>query len=181
MYRTHTCGELRTENIGISARLAGWVDTIRDHGGVKFLDLRDAHGVTQVVFNDDSLLEGIHRETAVCVSGVVEARDEENVNQARTDSSSCARYDRGPRPVQKRPAVRDPQSTATREEVRSSTASSTCETGHPSKHRAALARNPLPRSRMKRSASSRSKRPFGGVVARGAGTTTCRAASTSKF
>jgi aspartyl-tRNA synthetase len=120
MYRTHTCGELRTENIGISARLAGWVDTIRDHGGVKFLDLRDEHGVTQVVFNDDSLLEGIHRETAVCVSGVVEARDEENVNpkldtglvELRADTIAVLGPCKNVLPFEIR------ESTATREEVR---------------------------------------------------------------
>lgn len=120
MYRTHTCGELRTENIGISARLAGWVDTIRDHGGVKFLDLRDEYGVTQVVFNDDSLLEGIHRETAVAVSGVVEARDEENINpkldtglvELRADTIAVLGPCKNVLPFEIR------ESTATREEVR---------------------------------------------------------------
>lgn len=80
MHRTHTCNELRESHIGSKCRLAGWVDTIRDHGGVKFLDLRDHYGVTQIVFHDDTMLEGIHRETVIAVTGAVMARDEENLN-----------------------------------------------------------------------------------------------------
>ncbi len=120
MYRTHTCGALRTEDIGQSAKLAGWVDTVRDHGGVKFLDLRDAYGVTQVVFNDDSLLDNIHRETAVTVSGVVEARDEETVNpkldtgriELRADAITVLGPCKNALPFDIR------ESTATREDVR---------------------------------------------------------------
>jgi len=80
MYRTHTCNELTEAHVGVRATLAGWVDTIRDHGGVKFLDLRDQNGVTQVVFHDDAMLEGISRETVISVTGTVEAREAENVN-----------------------------------------------------------------------------------------------------
>ena len=80
MYRTHFAGELRQENIGQEVKLAGWVDTIRDHGGVKFLDLRDFSGKTQIVLHDYSLLEGVNRETVVSISGKVRARDEETVN-----------------------------------------------------------------------------------------------------
>ena len=46
-YRTHTCGESRKENVGQRIKLAGWIDTIRDHGGVIFIDLRDHYGTTQ--------------------------------------------------------------------------------------------------------------------------------------
>lgn len=80
MLRTHICNELRENNIGTRATLSGWVDTIRDHGGVKFLDLRDQSGVTQVVFHDDAMLEGVGRETVISVTGVVEERDLENIN-----------------------------------------------------------------------------------------------------
>jgi len=58
-YRTHNCAELSKEEIGNRVRLAGWVDTIRDHGGVIFIDLRDHYGVTQVVVNDEALVKGL--------------------------------------------------------------------------------------------------------------------------
>ena len=80
MLRTHNCSELGVEHIGGKVVLTGWVDTIRDHGGVLFVDLRDHFGVTQVVFSDDSLLSGISKETVVLVEGVVTKRDEETVN-----------------------------------------------------------------------------------------------------
>ncbi len=80
MLRSHTCNELNTEHIGQNAALTGWVDTIRDHGGVIFLDLRDHYGVTQVVLSSDSLLEGVSKETVVKVTGTVTKRDEETVN-----------------------------------------------------------------------------------------------------
>ncbi|MBE6901010.1 MAG: aspartate--tRNA ligase [Ruminococcaceae bacterium] len=80
MLRTHTCNELNVEHIGQSVKLSGWVDTVRDHGGVIFVDLRDHYGVTQVVLSDDSLLDGISKETVVQISGTVTRRDEETVN-----------------------------------------------------------------------------------------------------
>ena len=80
MLRTHTCNELRTEHIGQAVRLCGWVDTIRDHGGVKFIDLRDHYGETQIVLHDESMLDGVNREATVCIAGEVLARDEETVN-----------------------------------------------------------------------------------------------------
>lgn len=80
MYRTVLCNTLRPEHIGQSVSLAGWVDTIRDHGGVIFLDLRDETGITQVVFHDGTQLEGIGRESVISVTGEVVARDAETVN-----------------------------------------------------------------------------------------------------
>ena len=80
MLRTHHCNELRPEHIGIRATLAGWVDTIRDHGAVKFLDLRDQHGVTQIVFHDDAMLRGVTRESVISATGIVRRRDDDTVN-----------------------------------------------------------------------------------------------------
>ncbi len=81
MLRTHTCNELRTDHIGQSVTLTGWVDTVRDHGGVIFVDLRDHYGITQVVLSDDKLLSGVSKETVIGVSGTVSKRDEETVNK----------------------------------------------------------------------------------------------------
>ena len=80
MLRTHNCNELSVQHIGESVTLAGWVDTVRDHGGVIFVDLRDHYGVTQVVLSNDALLSGVTRETVVSVCGVVTKRDEDTVN-----------------------------------------------------------------------------------------------------
>ncbi len=80
MLRTHTCNELSVDHIGQDATLTGWVDTVRDHGGVIFVDLRDHYGVTQVVLSNDSLLDGVTKETVVKVCGKVTRRDEETVN-----------------------------------------------------------------------------------------------------
>ena len=80
MLRTHNCNELSLDQIGAKVTLTGWVDTVRDHGGVIFLDLRDHYGVTQVVLSSDSLLDGVTRETVVSVSGTVTKRDEDTVN-----------------------------------------------------------------------------------------------------
>ena len=80
MYRTVMCNDLRKENIGQTVSLAGWVDTIRDHGGVLFLALRDETGITQTVFHDDSMLKGIGRECVISVTGKVVERDAETVD-----------------------------------------------------------------------------------------------------
>ncbi len=79
-YRTHNCGELRESDIGKDVRVAGWVENIRDHGGVMFLDIRDQYGIVQVVVHDDNLLKGINRECTVTVSGKVVKRDEDTIN-----------------------------------------------------------------------------------------------------
>ncbi len=80
MYRTVMCNALRKENIGQTVSLAGWVDTIRDHGGVLFLALRDETGITQVVFHDDEMLKGIGRESVISVTGKVVERDADTVD-----------------------------------------------------------------------------------------------------
>ena len=80
MLRTHTCNELRPDHIDQRVTLTGWIDTIRDHGGVLFVDLRDHYGVTQIVLSDDSMIAGMSKETVILVEGNVTMRDEETVN-----------------------------------------------------------------------------------------------------
>ncbi len=80
MLRTHTCNELRESDIGKEVSLCGWVDTIRDHGGVIFIDLRDHYGITQIVLSDDSVLSEIAKETVISAKGTVTKRDEETFN-----------------------------------------------------------------------------------------------------
>ena len=80
-YRTVTCGELRESNIGQQVRVAGWVENIRDHGGVMFLDIRDQYGVLQVVVHNDGLLKNINKECTVTLSGEVVKRDEDTINK----------------------------------------------------------------------------------------------------
>jgi aspartyl-tRNA synthetase len=80
MYRTLFCNDIRDEHVGKTVQLAGWVDVVRDHGGVIFIDLRDYTGVTQVVVHNEELLKNVNRETVISVSGIVNKRDEETVN-----------------------------------------------------------------------------------------------------
>ncbi|MVB10411.1 Aspartate--tRNA(Asp/Asn) ligase [Caprobacter fermentans] len=79
-YRTHFCGEVSEQEIGKEVRVAGWVENIRDHGGIKFLDIRDHSGVVQIVVYDDALLNEVSRECSLTASGTVVLRDEETVN-----------------------------------------------------------------------------------------------------
>jgi len=81
MYRTLFCNDIRDEHIGKTVQLAGWVDVVRDHGGVIFIDLRDYTGVTQVVIHDEALVKDVNRETVISVSGIVSKRDPETVNE----------------------------------------------------------------------------------------------------
>ncbi len=80
MLRTHTCNDLRIDHIGQNVTLTGWIDTVRDHGGVLFVDLRDHYGITQVVLSDDKMIQGMPKETVILVEGEVMRRDEETVN-----------------------------------------------------------------------------------------------------
>lgn len=83
-YRTHTCGQLRKEQVGQTVRLSGWVNTIRDHGGVLFIDLRDHYGITQIVISPDRAfykdIEHWRVESVLCFTGKVVARDASAVN-----------------------------------------------------------------------------------------------------
>ena len=80
IYRSHNCEELTKKNIGEKVRLSGWVDTIRDHGGVIFVDLRDHYGITQVVFHDENMIKNLKRESVISVSGNLVLRDTETIN-----------------------------------------------------------------------------------------------------
>ena len=80
LYRECTLDQISESDIGKEKKVAGWVENIRDHGGVSFIDLRDMYGVLQVVMRDTSLLKGISREDCVSITGAVEKRDEETYN-----------------------------------------------------------------------------------------------------
>lgn len=80
MYRSRTMNQITEKDIRSELKIAGWVENIRDHGGVSFIDLRDMYGVMQVVFRDTTLLEGIKKEVCLSIEGVIEQRDEETYN-----------------------------------------------------------------------------------------------------
>ncbi|WP_417723341.1 aspartate--tRNA ligase [Salipiger sp.] len=83
-YRTHTCADLTKANVGDTVRLSGWVNRIRDHGGILFIDLRDHYGITQVLCDPDSpvfsQVEKVRSEWCIRIDGEVKARDESLVN-----------------------------------------------------------------------------------------------------
>ncbi len=79
-YRDRTMDQITEKDVDQKLKIAGWVENIRDHGGVSFVDLRDMYGVMQVVMRDTSLLEGIAREECISVEGVIQIRDEETYN-----------------------------------------------------------------------------------------------------
>ena len=91
MYRTHTCGELRLPDNGKTVTLAGWVQRIRDFGGMTFVDLRDRYGITQLVFNPEKNLAVVEqakilgREFVIKVTGTVDERISKNKNLATGD------------------------------------------------------------------------------------------------
>ena len=80
IYRDVTMDNISEKNVGETVRIAGWIENIRDHGGVSFIDLSDMYGVTQVVMRDTSLLEGLNKEDCISVEGPIEHRDEETYN-----------------------------------------------------------------------------------------------------
>ena len=80
IYRDVTLNQVSEQDIGKTIRVAGWVENIRDHGGVSFIDLRDMYAVMQIVIRDGKLLEGIRKEQAITVEGLIEKRDEETYN-----------------------------------------------------------------------------------------------------
>ena len=79
-YRTNNCGELRSNDIGKTVKLAGWVQTIRNLGGMKFIDLRDEFGITQIVLSSDKeeQLKDVVTETVISIEGKVIERASKN-------------------------------------------------------------------------------------------------------
>lgn len=88
LYRTHTCGELDIKDVGKKVVLSGWVDRIRDLGGIKFIILRDRYGVTQVVVNPESpayeISQQIGREWVIQIEGTVSERPESTKTETQT-------------------------------------------------------------------------------------------------
>lgn len=92
LYRTKTANEIGENLVGQQVKLAGWIENVRDHGGVSFIDLRDFYGVVQVVMRDTALLDGLNKEDCISVEGVIEKRDEETYNpkiQSGTVELNC--------------------------------------------------------------------------------------------
>ncbi len=79
-YRTHYCGKIDDNDIKMRVRVAGWIENIRDHGGIIFLDIRDESGVLQIVSNDDHLFDGLTKESAVTVNGNIRKRNIDDYN-----------------------------------------------------------------------------------------------------
>src|SRR5437764_1403684 len=84
MFRTHTCGELRSNYIGSECTLAGWVQTVRKFGSITFIDLRDRYGITQLLFGEELIAQldanPLGREFVVQVTGMVTERSNKNAN-----------------------------------------------------------------------------------------------------
>mgnify|MGYP002410203698 FL=1 len=79
-YHTHLCGDISEKEIGRTVRVAGWVENIRNHGGVQFLDLRDHYGVVQIVVHDQEMLRDVNRECTLTAKGKVIPRDADTYN-----------------------------------------------------------------------------------------------------
>src|SRR3989344_5881740 len=88
MFRTHTCGELNAKNAGKTVTLCGWVDTMRDHGALSFIDLRDRYGFTQIVLNPEKNKgvfetgKKLRREFVVKITGIVNKRPKGTENKS---------------------------------------------------------------------------------------------------
>ena len=80
IYRNCYCSDITNDYVGKKIKVAGWIENIRDHGGVLFLDLRDETGRLQTVSNDDDMFKGLARESVVSLEGEIRKRDEETYN-----------------------------------------------------------------------------------------------------
>ena len=89
IYRDVTLNQVSEQDIGKTIRVAGWVENIRDHGGVSFIDLRDMYAVMQIVIRDGKLLEGIRKEQAITVEGLIKREMRKpTIQRSRPEPSS---------------------------------------------------------------------------------------------
>lgn len=79
-YRDNYCGLINEDLVNQKVKIAGWIENIRDHGGVIFVDVRDEYGTVQLVSNDDSIFDGLTKESTVTVDGIVRKRNEDDYN-----------------------------------------------------------------------------------------------------
>ena len=79
-YRTAYCGKITKDDIGKELRIAGFVENIRDHGGIIFVDVRDESGTIQTVSNDDKIFDDITRESSITLLGTIRKRSEDTIN-----------------------------------------------------------------------------------------------------
>lgn len=79
-YRNNYCGKLTESNIKEHTLLSGWIENIRDHGGIIFVDLRDETGTIQLVSNDDHMFDNLTQESTITVSGIIRKRSENDYN-----------------------------------------------------------------------------------------------------
>ena len=82
MYRTKNCGELNIKNVGEEVELAGWIQKVRNLGGMIFIDLRDEKGITQIVINDEKLeekIKNIPTESCIHIKGKIVERSNKNL------------------------------------------------------------------------------------------------------
>ncbi len=80
-YRTHSCADLSAKDIDKVVTVSGWIQSIRDHGGVTFIDLRDHYGVLQLVTNENEQIKDLSKESVICACGKVRKRDDVNINK----------------------------------------------------------------------------------------------------
>ena len=85
-YRTHLCSELNISNLNQEVTLSGWVDTIRDHGNLIFIDLRDNYGITQCVVDSQhksfEKISNLNNESVITIKGEVIQRSEDTINKS---------------------------------------------------------------------------------------------------
>lgn len=158
--RTHSAGTLRAEHVGQTVTLAGWVGRRRDHGGVAFLDLREASGVVQVVVRDEEIAHQLRNEFCIKVTGEVVARTEENVNPnlATGEIEVVAQTSRSSPPPQRSRSPSTITSRSARTYV-SSTVTSTCAAPRPATRSGCVPRSTRRSARCSTSATSSRSRP----------------------